>query len=141
MKKFKTFFKKLIWDQRGEGILTLPYAIFLMVIFLFVSIDGGGYLFTKQKIRTACSETLTLMKMENGYDSSIDVKFDEFLTKLNINPSEVSVVATPKLVQRGDVISIQADYDYKLFCLKPLGQDLTWHISMEVSGMAQEFIR
>lgn len=141
MKRFKNFFKKLLGDQRGEAFLTLPYAIFLMIILLFVSIDGGGYMVTKWKLRTACSETLTLMKMENGFDLNIEAKFDEFLTKLGLNPSEVNVVATPKLVQRGDVINIKADYDYKLFCLKPLGQELTWPITVELSGLAQEFIR
>lgn len=117
------------------------YTMLILTIILFVGIDIAGYTSTAWKLRNACSETLTLMKVENGFDSVLEQKFMDYATVQGIDPANVSVTGTSKLVQRGDMVTIKATTPYVLKSLCPLGRELSFTINVEMSGLAQEFIR
>ena len=92
-------------------------------------------------MRNVCSETLALMKIENGYNSQIEQKFIGYLSQLKIDPARVSVTATPQKVQRGDILTIRATTPYVITSLRPFNKELSFDVTVEMSGMAQEFIR
>ncbi|MCR4443456.1 MAG: DUF4320 family protein [Peptococcaceae bacterium] len=127
--------------ERGEGILTALYTLLLLTIVLFVGIDIAGYTAAAWKLRNACSETLTLMKIENGLSSEIESAFYEYATVQGLDATLVSVTGTPQKVQRGDIVVIKASMPYCLSSLRPFGQQLVFNINVEMWGMAQDFIR
>jgi hypothetical protein len=81
------------------------------------------------------------MKMENGFDSALEARFIEYMALQGLDPKTVSVSGTSKLVQRGDMVTIKATTPYILKSLRPLDQQLQFNIEIEMSGLAQEFIR
>ena len=133
--------KKLFHDQRGEGLITGLYTMLILTIVLFVGIDLVGYTATVWKLRNACAETLTIMKMENGYDSRTEQFFFDTLRIQKLEISQVSVSGTPKTVQRGDAVMITATAPYALRSLRPFNKELRLNISVEMWGLAQDFIR
>jgi len=139
--KLALLINKTARSERGEGIISALYAMLIMTIIFFVGIDIAGYTATAWKLRNACSETLTLMKVENGFDSTLEQRFMEYIEVQGLDPSMVSVAGTPKLVQRGDMVTIKAATLYVLKSLRPLDRELRFTINIEMSGLAQEFIR
>lgn len=128
-------------SEQGEGILTALYSMLILTIVFFIGIDIAGYTAASWKLRNACSETLMLMKKDNGFDGSTKDRFIEYIALQGLEPSKVSVWGTPKLVNRGDIVSIQAVMPYPLKALKPFNQEINFNIRVEMSGLAQEFLR
>lgn len=133
---------KKIWvAEKGEGLVGSLYSLLVLTIILFIGIDIAGYAASAWKIRNACSETLTLMKMENGFDSTMEDIFYKFIDVQGLDPASVAVTGTPPKVQRGEVVSIKASMPYKLKSLRPLNQEITFVISVEMWGLAQDFVK
>lgn len=133
--------KELVRSKQGEGIISALYTMLILMIILFIGIDIAAYTSTGWKLRNACSETLTLMKIENGFDGRLEEKFRDFLAVQGLDPAAVSVSGTPKLVQRGDMLTIRASTPYVLRSLRPFDRELRFIVKVEISGLAQEFIR
>jgi hypothetical protein len=127
--------------EKGEGIISALYALLLLMVVFFVGMDFAGYLTTSWKLRNACSETLTLMKIENGFDYRTEQAFKEYLSLLGLDSSVAEVKGTPKLVQRGEVVWIRAKIPYIVRSLKPFNRELQLEIIVELSGLAQDFVR
>lgn len=130
-----------LYDKRGEGITSALYALLILTIVLFIGVDIFGYTVTAMKLRGVCSETLTLMKIENGFDSNTRQKFIAYAHLQGLDTSAVTVTGTPKLVQRGDVITITAAIPYVLTSLQPFGNQVTFNIKVEMWGLAQDYIQ
>lgn len=133
--------KTHLMGQAGEGILSGLYTMLILTMIFFIGIDIAGYTGTMWKLRNACNETLTLMKMENGFDSNTVTTFYDFLRKQGLDTSRVTVTGTPKTVQRGDLITISARTPYELRALRPFNQVLSFEVRVEMSGLAQDFVR
>jgi hypothetical protein len=134
-------FKEQLKSERGEGIVSALYTMLVLTIILFVGIDIAGYTATSWKLRNACSETLALMKIENGFDVNLEEIFLEYTSIQGLESASVVVTGTPKLVQRGEMVTIRATTPYILKSLRPLDKELHVTIDIEMSGLAQEFIR
>jgi hypothetical protein len=132
-----SFFK----SEQGEGMITTLYTLLLLMIIFFVGIDIAGYTAASWKLRNACAETLTLMKMENGLDAALQDKFRDYAAVQGLDPSQVRLTGTSKMVQRGDTVAIRATMPYVLRSLRPLNKDLRLTIDIEMYGLAQEFVR
>lgn len=117
------------------------YTMLILTVIFFVGIDIAGYTSTAWKLRNACSETLTLMKMENGFDSNTERIFLDYAAVQGLDTCDISVDGTSKTVQRGDVVSIKAAIPYVLRSLRPFNHELTRVIKVEMWGLAQDFIR
>lgn len=133
--------KKLLFTEKGEGIISALYTMLVLTVVLFMGIDIFGYTSTAWKLRNTCSETLTLMKMENGFDFNIERSFFRFAELQGLNTKLIKVNGTDKTVQRGDVVTIQASMPYKIRSIKPFNRQLNVDINIEMSGLAQEFVR
>lgn len=133
--------QKLIKAEQGEGIITGLYTMLILVMIFFVGIDIAGYIATGWKLRNACTEILTLMKVENGFDSNLEERFLEYVSTQGIDPNKVSVSGTPKFVQRGEMVTIRTTALYTLKSLRPFNRELQFAIVIEMSGLAQEFLR
>jgi hypothetical protein len=136
-----TRLKCYINDQRGESIITLPIVIMFIIIVLYIGIDVIGAFTTYEKLQRATTETLTLMKMENGWDNNTEIYFNTMLSREGLSLSNVQITATPKQVQRGEIVTIQASTNYEVRSLRPLNRTISLPINIEISGLAQEFIR
>ena len=133
----KNFFR----DHSGEGLITGLYTMLILIITFFVGIDLAGYTAAVWKIRNACAETLTIMKIENGYDSHTEQLFLQTLRIQKVDTSQVSVSGTPKTVQRGDPVALTVTAPYSLKSLRPFNKELRLNISVEMWGLAQDFVR
>ena len=140
MKRIRYFIYKLPGDK-GEGIISALYTMLILTIVFFIGIDIAGYTAATWKLRNACTETLALMKIENGYDSNTESLFYDFLHSQGMDSSGVKVNGTSKHVQRGERVTMKAQAPYQLRSLRPLNQELSLDITVEMSGLAQEFIR
>ena len=132
---------KLLKDEKGEGIISGLFIMLILFIVFFVGIDIAGYISTSWKLRNACNEALTMMKMDNGYNAEIENSFLNFASAQGLNIGEVVVTGHPHKAQRGEPVTIQVTYPYKLQSLRPLGQALQFQVRVEMTGMAQDFIR
>lgn len=141
MKMFRKYAKGILRSNRGEGLLSALYSMLLLTIVFFILLDIAGYTSTAWKLRNACSETLTLMKMENGMGSEVEEAFYRFITVQGLDTDKVSVSGTPPLVQRGDIVEIRASLPYVLKSVRPFNQTLEFNVEVEMSGLAQDFIR
>jgi len=150
-KPFKTaglpgMLKSILTGEKGESPLTFPVLILITVMVLYMGVDILGIYSTNQKLRAAASETLTLIKMENGWDSDTQQFFDDMLRKAGLSPGTVTVhYATPKNqsppVQRGDTVVLEVSTSYEVRSLKPLGTTISAPVRVRLSGLAQEFVR
>ena len=142
---FKTI-RVTVNSQTGESAITLPIIILIVTMVLYMGVDLLGIYSTTQKLRTAASETMTLMKIENGWDSGTQTFFNDMLDKLGLPPSQVTVIfATPKAqsppVQRGDPVSLHVTTAYEVRSLRPLNHSFTVPVRIRLSGLAQEYVR
>lgn len=136
--------KKFAKNERGEAIINGLYAMFILIIIFFIGIDIFAYSTTAWKLRNVCSETLTIMKMENGWDSGTRQIFDNYLLNQKIDPAKVAVTATqknPAIIQRGDPLTLRAVTPYEVRSLRPFNRAITIDIKVELTGLAQEFVR
>lgn len=128
-------------SKRGEGVISALYTMLILTVVLLVGVDIFGYTVTAAKLRSTCSETLTLMKIENGFDSKTRQVFLDYAGLQGLKTSTIYVTGTPKHVQRGEVVTIMASAPYVLTSLRPLGQQFTFNINIEMWGLAQDFIQ
>lgn len=134
--------KQTLKDTRGESPLTFPIAALLVVMLLYTGVDILSYYSVHQKLRTAASETLTLMKMENGWDTTTDLFFHNMIQSVGLQSYEITTdETTPKPVQRGDLVTISVRTEYEVKSLKPLNKTIKIPVQIELSGLAQDFIR
>lgn len=119
----------------------LLFSLFLSLVFIYLITDIYGYIATKQNLKRALSETLTIVKAENGYDNSTRIIFDGIAAKLGLKTGAITVSGTPKTVQRGDLVELNANTEYVVKGLKPLDHELTVPIEITVSGLAHTKIR
>jgi hypothetical protein len=133
----------LLTSERGASWLSGLFTMLVLTIVIFIGIEVACYLSSYWKLRVACSETLALMKIENGFDAQIKQCFDSFLKVQGLDPHQdrVKVVGTAKTVQRGEVVTIRTEMPYTFRALKPLGKEFHLTIRVAMSGLAQEFIK
>ncbi|CAN7767106.1 DUF4320 family protein [Paenibacillus sp. LjRoot153] len=137
--------KKILYVLRsikGEGMtITIPILILLFAVFTYFGLDVYGYMSTKQKIRSVASETLEIMKADNGYSYETEQYFEELARDYGLDPSQMIVTATPQRVQRGATVSITIQTTYKVLSLKPFGKQVTAEIDVFQSGLAHTYFR
>jgi len=130
-----------IRSERGDGWLSILFIMLICCILGLTSVSVVQYVMIRSNLRTAANETLQIMKVDNGADSQTRTTFDALLRKMGMEPSKVSFTASPKTVQRGDVLDLTVVRDYNVFALKAIGVELTVPIQVHVSGLAHKFIR
>lgn len=133
----------LISSQKGTGWLSGLFTMLVLTMVVFIGIEVACYLSTYWKLRVACSETLAVMKLENGFDAQTEQYFQEFLRIQGLDPGRdsVSVTGTAKTVQRGEIVTISTEMPYVFRALKPLGREFHLCIKVAMSGLAWEFIK
>jgi len=146
MRKFKLFIFKAIErgknNQHGFSETTLIiYSLFLFMIFAVLYVDLYGYFYTKNNLKQAVDETLTLVKFENGYDAGTENYFRNIASKLGLDAGKVNLQGTPKTVQRGDPVELIASTDYEVRGLRPLNHPITVQITVRTHGLAHSKIR
>lgn len=119
------------------------FTMLVLTMVIFIGIEVACYMSTYWKLRVACSETLALMKIENGFDENTEQYFQNFLRVQGIDPrnDQVNVEGTEKTVQRGEIVTIKTEIPYVFKALKPLGKEFHLTIKVAMSGLAQEFIK
>ncbi len=133
--------KKLLTDIHGEGIITGLYTMLILTIIFFIGIDIAGYTSTSWKLRNTCREALTLMKIENGFDSQIEEFFYDVAETNGLDIRQLDVSGTPKPRQRGDVLTVRASIPYNLRSIRPFNRQIIVDIDYEISGLAQQYVR
>lgn len=128
-------------NHGAVGSIQTIFFIFVASIFLYIGIDAYGYVSLQQKLTLANNELLEIVKAENGYDASNRTQYDDLLRKIGIDPNEVTLTATPKLVQRGESVEVESSIVYECIGLKPLGQTVRVPINVKANGLAHTFFR
>jgi hypothetical protein len=141
IQRIKNYFKQKNNNKGAADILMLLYSIPIIIIIMYLSIDMYGYMSTKQKIQLAVNETLEVVKAENGFTNETKLIFDEFASKLGLNPSKIQVTGTAALVQRGTPVEVLATTIYEARGLKPLGKTLVFNIKVNANGLVSTQIR
>lgn len=132
---------KFLKDQKGDGIITFLMLTLIALILMLLSVTVYEYMSISRSLDTATTEVLSIMKFENGADFTTKEKFNELLTKMKVDPSTVTFEATPKLVQRGELLEVKATKMYNVFALKMIGVDFEVKITAKATGLAHKFIR
>lgn len=127
--------------EKGEGFIAFLFIALICMIFAVIAINVIQYNMIKTNMKTAANETLQLMKVENGADITTREKFNDLLEKMGSDPDVITFTATPKLVQRGDIVEITATREYNVWALKAIGINYNITIKVHVSGLAHKFIR
>ncbi|HHZ17573.1 MAG TPA: DUF4320 family protein [Peptococcaceae bacterium] len=142
LKKKSGIWDRLQADQRGlSETMVVVYSLFLFMIFAVLYVDLYGYFYTKNNLKQAVDETLTLMKLENGFDRQTETFFADIAQSLGIDASKVTLNGTPKTVQRGETVELTARYRYEVKGLKPFGRELQPEIEVRSEGLAHNKIR
>lgn len=123
------------------GSIPLMFFTLVAAIFLYLGIDLYGYIVQQQKLTVATNELLEIIKAENGYDSANREQFNRLIQKSGIDPARVTLTATPKLVERGNTVEIEASMEYECIGLKPLGKTVKLPIRVKQDGLARTFFR
>lgn len=122
-------------------MFTFLIGILIFMILALITVSIYQAFAISRNLDTATSETLSTMKFENGADLNTKRQFDDLVQRLGLDPNKVTYYATPKTVQRGEVIEVRTSYPYKVFALKAIGVDYEIQISARSSGLAHKFIR
>ncbi|NLO76570.1 MAG: DUF4320 family protein [Clostridia bacterium] len=146
MRKFKLFFFKIIKrgkkNQHGFSETTvIIYSLLVFMIFAVLYVDLYGYFYTKNNLKQAVDETLTLVKFENGFDDRTRNYFENIAAKLGLDASKINLQGTPKTVQRGDPLELVASTYYEVRGLRPLNHPITVQIVVRSHGLAHSKIR
>lgn len=128
-------------SQQGEGMLTGLYNILAITVILFMGIEAAGYSVTIWKLRQVCSETLNLMKIENGLNHEIEASFQALTEDYGLQAYHFRLTGTPCFVQRGDLLELEAESSYPLQCVRPFGNQLEVPLCIKVRGLAQTYMR
>ena len=121
--------------------MSFLFVVLIVLILSLIAVSMTQYIILRSNIRTAANETLQIMKVENGADAGTRQRFNQLLQKMKLDPSNVTFEATPKMVQRGEVVEITATREYNVFALKAIGVDYTVTIKIHVSGLAHRYLR
>jgi hypothetical protein len=128
--------------QRGFSETTvIIYSLFLFMIFAVLYVDLYGYFYTKNNLKQAVDETLTLVKFENGFDENTKNYFHNIAAKLGLDARNINLQGTPKTVQRGEPVELTASIAYEVRGLRPLNYPLTVRIVVRSQGLAHSKIR
>lgn len=142
MYKRNRLFWKFKKDQRGfSETMLIIYSLFVFMLFAVLYVDLYGYFYQKNNLKQAVDETLTLMKFENGFDLDTKQYFTNIAEKLGLDVSKITLVGTPKTVQRGATVELTASLDYEVKGLKPFNIPLTVDIVVRAEGLAHNKIR
>lgn len=141
MEQLQIRLKRFLKSENGDGIVAILVSIFIALFLALIAVTIMQYTMIKTNLKTAANETLQIVKVENGADTTTKAKFDALLEKMGMNPSLVEYSATPKLVQRGDEVQVTAIQQYNVFALKVIGVDYTVPIKVQVVGLAHKYIR
>ncbi|MGG1878807.1 DUF4320 family protein [Paenibacillus cisolokensis] len=137
--------KKLLAPLKNNGgaVGSIPLMFFMLIasIFLYLGIDLYGYIVQQQKLTVATNELLEVVKAENGYDSVNREQFDRLIQKSGIDPTRVTLTATPKRVARGETVEIETSMVYECIGLKPFGETVKLPIRVKANGLAHTFFR
>lgn len=139
--KFKKWLTPLRNNRGAVGSIPLMFFVMVASVFLYLGIDVYGYISQQQKLTIAGNELLEVIKAENGFDAVNREQFDRLLQKTGIDPSKVTLTATPKRVDRGDPVTVEASMVYECIGLKPLGKTIKLPIRVETNGLAHTFFR
>jgi hypothetical protein len=143
MLKYGTdFWRRIKNDEHGfSETMLIVYSLLIFMIFAVIYVDLYGYFYTKNNLKQAVDETLTLMKFENGFDRETINYFNTMAAKLGLNAGEITLKGTPKKVQRGDLVELTASLDYEVKGLKPLNYPININITVHAEGLAHDKIR
>lgn len=133
--------KQFIRSERGDGIISFFFLMMIVLIIALIVVSIVQYLMIRSNLRTAANEVLQVMKVENGADQLTRMRLDSLLQSMGMNPAKVSLVATPKPVQRGDRLEISVTREYNVFALKAVGVNYTIPITVRIPGLAHVFYR
>jgi len=129
-------------NQYGFSETTvIIYSLFLFMIFAVLYVDLYGYFYTKNNLKQAVDETLTLVKFENGFDENTKNYFRNIAAKLGLDARNINLQGTPKTVQRGEPVELTASIAYEVRGLRPLNYSLTVQIVVRSQGLAHRKIR
>jgi len=129
-------------NQDGFSETTaIIYSLLLFMIFAVLYVDLYGYFYTKNNLKQAVDETLTLVKFENGFDAKTESYFYNIAAKLGLDAGKINLQGTPKTVQRGDPVELTASLEYQVKGLRPLNYPLTVQIAVRAHGLAHNKIR
>ncbi len=128
-------------SERGDGIISIFFLLLIVLIISLITVSIIQYVMIRSNLRTAANEVLQVMKVENGADQATRARLDGLLQSMGMNPAKVSFTATPKPVQRGDLLEVTAIREYNVFALKAVGVNYTVPIQVHVSGLAHKFYR
>lgn len=117
------------------------YSLLAIAVVLMLGLEAAGYSMSVWKLRQVCSETLNLMKIENGMNSRTEASFQELLEDYGLQDFSFRLKGTPCCVQRGDLLEFEAESSYPLSCLRPFGTQWEVPLRVKVRGLAQTFIR
>lgn len=139
--KLKRWSAPLSNSRGAVGSIPLMFFMLVAAIFLYLGIDLYGYIVQQQKLTVATNELLEIVKAENGYDSINREQFDKLVQKSGIDPAKVTLSATPKQVERGGTVVVEARMVYECIGLKPLGKTVELPIRVKQDGLARTFFR
>ncbi len=100
-----------------------------------------------QKLQAVATETLNMMKMNNGWDNSMRSFYEDICTDVKMNPNEIKMVTatestTSQPIQRGDPVTIELETEYEVHSVRPLKDKvITIPIHVKLTGLAQQFVR
>jgi hypothetical protein len=140
--RIRKIFSRWKEDQRGfSETMLIIYSLFFLMIFAVLYVDLYGYFYTKNNLKQAVDETLTLMKFENGFDHRTQEYFTNIAGKLGLDASKIKLAGTPKTVQRGVPVELTAELAYEVKGLKPLNKSIMVEIVVRAEGLAHNKIR
>ena len=128
-------------DQAGEGIISGLYVMLVLAIVLFVAVEVASYSMSAWKLYGACAEIMDMMKAENGIDGDMERRFRELMAVLRLEDLDIQLEGTPKTVQRGDMLELEASGNYRIQSLRPFGKELNLPMRMHLHGLAHAYIR
>lgn len=135
--------RPLLSNQRGEGTLTLPILILIVCMVLYMGVDIFAVYVTNQKLRIVCSETLTVMKINNGWDEiNVQPFYSEMVSKVGLDIDNIDIeekTDCSENINRGDTVTLSLSTKYTARSLKPLNKRITIPINVRLSGAAQKF--
>jgi CheY-specific phosphatase CheX len=128
-------------DQSGEGLISGLYTMMVLVVILFLAVEIAAYGMLVWKLYGACDEIMDMMKAENGLDAAMRQRFRELTAALHLEELDLRLDGTPPTVQRGDLLELKAQGQYKIRSMRPLGREFSVPVSVRLHGLAHTYIR
>lgn len=127
--------------EDGEAVFTLPVVLLTSMIFLVIAVNILQFGMVTYNLYSITGESLQQVKMQNGSDAKIRQDFYEMVRLYKMNPDLVTYEATPKLLQRDDMVSVSASMTYHVWALDLIKVDLDVPIKITLYGRAFKNIR